>query len=720
MANPIRRIIQLILDKRSAKQAEDDARKSVGAIEQAIGGLRRTLQNVGAALATAFGIRAGLRFLRESITEATTAREVWGRLGNTVRNAGGDFDALKGDLQALSKAFQEATIHTDEDYAESLDRLITLTGDVSASTRNMGLVANVASKFFNGELAPAVELVGKVMNGNTTLLQRMWIQVKTAQEGLAILAHRSFGDAARRAGEFGGKIVQLKNLWGEFKETLGDALINTKEAGGALDLLRRLVIALTDKVAENREEISGGFGKVLRGLIVVIDGVYRGLVGVVGILGGSLFFVVGALLTPLGLLAKGAGLVAEGGALIADRFGLKGAAGALRDFAKRVDDFRQGVRDLKGVGADMISEGVGRIGQRSQLAEDLLSDLANRKPGGKKKGTGLDTGGTMGKNAVDERLKDLATFERAVLPKMDAIAAAFEDVDRKTRLLGPSFDAVGAKAEILRGILATGLPEAARLTDDQLVSLWEQLGNLEADDRLRTFTENMADLQETLALTAVEPGADPVATRLANLANEAQVLEQAILAIPAALRATDPQYQHYAGRLRAIHAIIQQTTKAQQFQTQVANVFAEAIGAAMGAGLGPFAAGKAKQLGLEALEETIRGGLALLNPFTAASAGVHFHAAGEFAALAAGWAALAGAFGGFSGRGGASSGLAASRGASGGASTNAQQPTQEVHIHLDGPGFDALNPKVQKVVYGSMQEARKRFGNAIIRLHTSG
>ena len=37
-------------------------------------------------------------------------------------------------------------------------------------------------------------------------------------------------------------------------------------------------------------------------------------------------------------------------------------------------------------------------------------------------------------------------------------------------------------------------------------------------------------------------------------------------------------------------------------------------------------------------------------------------------------------------------------------------PSAEVHIHFTGPGFNALNPRVQKVVYGAMQNARERYG----------
>jgi hypothetical protein len=100
-------------------------------------------------------------------------------------------------------------------------------------------------------------------------------------------------------------------------------------------------------------------------------------------------------------------------------------------------------------------------------------------------------------------------------------------------------------------------------------------------------------------------------------------------------------------------------------------------------------------------------------------AGAHFAAAGKYTAIAAAWSALAGATGGFAGGGGGVGGGAGSpRDTGGAASERAEVPGAEVHIHFVGPGFNALNPEVQRVVMGSIQEATELYGpNTNVKIH---
>ena len=123
------------------------------------------------------------------------------------------------------------------------------------------------------------------------------------------------------------------------------------------------------------------------------------------------------------------------------------------------------------------------------------------------------------------------------------------------------------------------------------------------------------------------------------------------------------------------------------------------------------------------------GAFALMGRYD--KAGQALALAAEFATVAAMWgafAALSGGGGGGdtsagghgSGSGSSSSGLGESRAASNDSSTRAEQPQTEVTINLIGPGFHALNPAVQEVVWGASQQAEERFGpNTRIRVRTS-
>src|SRR5688572_3413215 len=127
--NAIRRWIQLVLDPNSAKKTEEDAKRALGGIEAKLGALGRMARWVGGLLAGAFGVRALIRFGFESVRMAAESERAWADLKGTVDATGESFEDVEDDLHALGKAFQDATIHDSDEFAESLTRLITLTGD---------------------------------------------------------------------------------------------------------------------------------------------------------------------------------------------------------------------------------------------------------------------------------------------------------------------------------------------------------------------------------------------------------------------------------------------------------------------------------------------------------------------------------------------------------------------------------------------------------------
>jgi len=139
------------------------------------------------------------------------------------------------------------------------------------------------------------------------------------------------------------------------------------------------------------------------------------------------------------------------------------------------------------------------------------------------------------------------------------------------------------------------------------------------------------------------------------------------------------------------------------------------VAALFGSDLGKLAAQKAEQNAIMAAEQlAMAAAVAWIPGFQGEAAG-HVQAAAMFGAVAAAWGALAGATGGFSGGGG---GSGSPRDTGGAASERTQPPGDEVHIYFVGPGFSAVNPEVQKVVYGAAQEAAANFGpNAKIKYH---
>lgn len=122
------------------------------------------------------------------------------------------------------------------------------------------------------------------------------------------------------------------------------------------------------------------------------------------------------------------------------------------------------------------------------------------------------------------------------------------------------------------------------------------------------------------------------------------------------------------------------------------------------AGVAALAKAKVKENVAAAIENAARAlsSLALGSPKSATEFAL---SSAKHVAAAAAWG-VAGASAGSGGTGGSGGGSIANSTAG----QNSEPAGPEVNIYLDGPGFDALNPTVQKVVYGAQQEARERYG----------
>lgn len=166
--------------------------------------------------------------------------------------------------------------------------------------------------------------------------------------------------------------------------------------------------------------------------------------------------------------------------------------------------------------------------------------------------------------------------------------------------------------------------------------------------------------------------------------------------------------------VRALDAIRNETTEAGTLFRELGEAWAEG-GIA---GLARLAMAKVKENLAWAIEEGAKalGALAYGN---VAAASLHGKAAVDHGIAAAAWGVASQAFGGGGGGGGGSGFGSTTPNLAG--PQRAEPPKQEVTIVLSGPGFHAMNPKVQSVVWGAQQMARERFGqNAVVRIKREG
>lgn len=715
--NIIQKIIRLILDKNSADEVEKGTKETTGKVDKA---WKEVAGRIAGYLGVAFLTKKVLDFGKAAVEEAMASEAAWSDLAGTIEANGESFDKLEPKLRAMGDAFQDAFAIDDDKFAGALSRVVTLTGDVQASTQNMGLVANVAAKFFNGELEPAANLVAKAMNGNVAALQKMGIKAEDAQGALEILAQRSMGAAEKRAGTFAGQLANVNNMWGDFLKDVGNAIIQSEGAATAFDVIKAAIKTMTEWVGRNREAISEWVTKGVKFAIDAADVLYRAIVGMSKILAGG--FQAG-----LGVAAKGLAMLTRGyvGALNAasaflEFIGQKEQsdaldlhAAAMLNDAKALDEWADAA--LK-AGSDKVFAGIDRLSSRA-----FTSDQFGKKPAGQKPGANVPVlPPVMGKNA------ELTDVEKAFKKFDDTIANAKATIGGTAG----SIEFLTAQAKALEKVMDDLTNAGVKPTDEWMKffasSLKDVNAQIEEAKKLETLRKDFEDFAQANA--AAELTTSSHATHLEKMNAEADRLKSTIQKL--ITDGIDPQDEALQGlveRLGEVQEAIDAETSAMQFQQQVAGELAQALFASFGGGLGPYARMKAKQNYLEATENGIRAVLAALTGFGALHAGKYAAAAAQHAALGAAWSALASmtgggggggsVSGGGGGSGAAGSGIGTARQASSSQTTKYKAPEPITEIHFVGPGFDALNPQVQRVVIGAQQQAIERVGaNANIRV----
>lgn len=715
--NVIQKIIRLILDRSSADEVEKGTKETTSKVDAA---WKATAAKIAGYLGVAFLTAKVVAFGKAAVEEAMASEAAWSDLAGTIEANGENFEKLEPRIRAMGDAFQDAFGIDDDKFAGALSRVITLTGDVTASTQNMGLVANVAAKFFNGELEPAANLVAKAMNGNVSALNKLGIQTKNAQEGLEILANRSMGAAEKRAQTFAGQLESVNNLWGDFLKDVGNAIIQSEGAATAFDVVKAALRTMSEWVGRNREAISEWVTRGVKFAIDAADVLYRAIVGMSKLLAGG--FQAG-----LGVAAKGLAMLTRGyvGALNAASAFLEfiGAkeqsdaldqhAAAMLNDANALDKWADAA--LK-AGSDKVFAGIDRLANRA-----FSSDQFGKAPAGPKPGANVPVlPPVMGKNA------ELSDVEKAFAKFDSTIAKAKATIGGTAG----SIEFLTAQAKALETVMDDLTNAGVKPTDEWMRFFADSLKQVNAQIEEAKKAEKIAEDFAALASAtqAAELTMSPYATNLEKMNAEADRLKNTIQALIAdGIDPQDEALQKLVVRLGEVQEAIESETSAMQFQQQVAGELAQALFASFGGGLGPYARMKAKQNYLEATEAGIRAVLAALTGFGALHAGKYAAAAAQHAALGAAWSALAASVGGGSGGGGGAgasggsaptgSSVGTARSTSSAQTTKYKAPEPITEIHFVGPGFDALNPQVQRVVIGAQQQAIERVGaNANIRV----
>ena len=641
-AKDILRKVRLVFDRASGKQVEDESKKSLSGVEAGLNRIKKLALGVGSALAVAFGVRALVRFGKESVRIAAESEAIWTRLGHAVENVGVSFAQARPQVAALARAMQDVTKVGDEDFASILTELITFSGDYARSLANVGVVADLAAAK-QLDFRTAAQLVGKAMIGEVSTLKRYGVVVKEGEDAIEALRKQFRGFAQSEARTWEGKVAQLANEWGDFRQAIGEALIAGAGGTSILDRLIGVVKNLTTWVDANKL----AFERWGNAFVDVLDRVGRALQKKMD------------QLDPLG--KKERENMEEILRLREDEFALAG---------KR---FQLGQEILR-LAEQLTAEEAERARLQALVDAGRMTPLAVRQANFR----------------IEQLEKEIEAYQRLIL--------AIDDLDARN---APAVASGTAPAGLLTGgggaakeppnlgalTFSMGTPPLGTLEDaKELSALWEQypalLTNVNAQlSQAESLKEGWAGLNSEM-----EMGATNAALLAASVEKigEAAVMSQV--------------------EMMALNA--------------AADLGGTLMAAVFGSDLGKLAAMKAEQNAIMAAEQlAMAAAVAWIPGFQGEAAG-HIQAAAMFAGVAAAWGALAGVAGGFSGGGGGAQG--GPRDVGGAASERAEPPGPEVHIYMEGD-FDALNPRVQRVIAGAIKYSGETYGkNAVVNLHRRG
>jgi hypothetical protein len=249
------------------------------------------------------------------------------RLSTAVDNAGLSWQQHGAQIEKIIQARQRLA-YSDGTLRDSLSILVAQTGSVTDALKLQLLAADLA-RGKNIDLATASEIVGKVAQGNVSILTRYGIVLKegaTAQEALAALQARFGGQAEAYANTAQGSADKMATAWENAQETVGGAV------DGVLPLVANA--ATTWSGFGKQGILAAGavatFAKAGQGATPVLTGLRSGIT----LLGGAL---KGLFLNPIGIAILAAAALAIGLKLLYDRSeGFRRIVNAVGDALRRV------------------------------------------------------------------------------------------------------------------------------------------------------------------------------------------------------------------------------------------------------------------------------------------------------------------------------------------------------------------------------------------------
>jgi hypothetical protein len=220
------------------------------------------------------GIKAVGAFLGDSVKEFAEAEAASSKLTTALKLQGQATPEVTAQYAALGQSIQQTTIYQDDLITES-EAMLAQIGGVLPGQMNAAITATTDLASALGiDLQQATLMVAKAAAGHTEALGRYGIEVDNADgttkgfdATLAAINEKFGGQAAAQLDTYAGRVAQLDNKWGDFKETIGRFLVSSplveqwlRNTSDAMDGLNTNTGDATHSWSEFIHNLTGGFG----------------------------------------------------------------------------------------------------------------------------------------------------------------------------------------------------------------------------------------------------------------------------------------------------------------------------------------------------------------------------------------------------------------------------------------------------------------------------
>ncbi len=297
---------------------KDEATKQLNSFGKTLEANSKQLKNMGLGMMAAGGAIVGTLGL--CVKAAADEEKGIIKLSMAMKNAGVQYDDVRESLEKVISVTQKKTAIADDAQREALAALIITTSDYQRSLELLPLAMDIAIAK-DMDLKSAAELVGRVNEGNTSILARYGIQLKegaTATEALAELQKKFGGQAEAYGASTAGAFDKIKNSVDDLREVVGKALSPVLE-----DLINNHLIPIIEKFTA-WAEANPALIKQIAALGIALIGAggllfaLSQIVNMLKVLGIS-FAAVQASAGWIGMIASAAGAVFLGGKLLGEQ-----------------------------------------------------------------------------------------------------------------------------------------------------------------------------------------------------------------------------------------------------------------------------------------------------------------------------------------------------------------------------------------------------------------